>query len=98
MKTNLIKRPLITEKTLQLANEQNIYTFEVDYKANKTQIVSAIEKLYEVEVERVNTQIMPSRRRKVGAKRLLKLSTAAKKALVKVKDGQTIEIFDVTGA
>ncbi len=98
MKTNLIKRPLITEKTLQLANEQNVYTFEVDFKATKTQIASAIENLFEVKVEGVNTQITPSKRKRVGPKRVSKLSTTGKKALVRVKQGDTIELFDVTGA
>ncbi len=96
MKTSLIKRPLITEKTLQLANEQNVYVFEVDYKATKTQIQSAIEEIFEVEVERVNTQLMPSKRRKVGKKRMPKLSTSSKKAMVKLSDGQTIELFDIS--
>jgi len=96
MQTGLIKKPLITEKTLELANEQNIYTFEVDYKATKTQIAAMIEQLFEVEVERVNTQIAPSKRRRVGPKRTEKLSTTNKKALVKLKSGQSIELFDVT--
>jgi large subunit ribosomal protein L23 len=96
MQIGVIKKPLITEKTLELANEHNTYTFEVDYKASKSQIAATIEKLFEVEVERVNTQVMPSKRKRVGPKRTEKLSTSNKKALVKLKSGQTIELFDVT--
>ncbi len=96
MKTTLIKRPLITEKTLQLASEQNVFTFEVDYKASKTQIKEAIQQLFDVKVEQINTQLMPSKRRKTGKKRLINLSTASKKALIKLQEGQTIELFDIT--
>lgn len=97
MKTNLIKRPVITEKSLSLANQENVYTFEVAYKANKTQIKQAIEELFEVEVERVNTIIRPSKRRRVGRRRLSRLFPATKKALVKLASGQTIELFDIGG-
>lgn len=97
MNTTIIIKPLITEKTLQLASEQNIFAFEVDIKATKTQIAAAIEGLFEVKVERVNTVVCPSRRRRVGKKRILKLSTSSKKALVKLQEGQTIELFDISG-
>lgn len=92
----LIKRPIITEKSLALANQENIYTFEVDYLASKTQIKSLVETLFEVEVEKINIIISPSKRRRTGSKRLLKLSPVYKKALVKVKSGQKIELFDVS--
>ncbi len=97
MKTNLIKRPVITEKSLLLANKENVYTFEVAYKANKTQLKQAIQDLFEVDVERVNTIIRPSKRKKTGRYRRLKLEPATKKALVKLAEGQTIELFDIGG-
>ena len=96
MNSHIIKRPIITEKTLDLANQQNIYTFEVDYQATKTQVITAIEGLFEVEVERVNTVVTSSKRRRTGKNRRLNISTAKKKALIKLKKGQTIELFDVT--
>ena len=52
----IIKRPLVTEKTT-LAKEANKYYFEVDRRANKKEIKLAIEKLFEVKVEFVNTFI-----------------------------------------
>ncbi len=94
----LIKQPLITEKSIDLANQDNIYTFLVDLKATKPQIKAAIEQLYEVEVVRVNTIIMPSKRRRVGRQRRPKLDTVNKKALIKLKEGQTIELFDLGGS
>jgi len=96
MKTTLIKRPLITEKTLQLATEQNVFTFEVDYRASKTQIKEAIQELFEVKILQINTQLMPSKRRKTGKRRSLNLSTSSKKAMIKLQEGQTIELFDIT--
>ncbi len=97
MKTNLIKRPVITEKSLLLANSENIYTFEVAYKANKNQIKQAIQDLFEVDVERVNTVIRPSKRKRTGRFRHLTLKPATKKAMVKLAEGKTIELFDIGG-
>ena len=95
MKTYLIKKPVITEKSIRLANEQNVYTFFVDYQAKKSQIKSAIEELFDVEVVKINTLVAPSKRRRVGRQRREKLSTVNKKALIKLKPGQTIELFDI---
>ena len=52
---DIIKAPIITEKTARLAEEENTITFSVDPKANKTQIKQAIEKIFDVEVESVST-------------------------------------------
>ncbi len=97
MKTNLIKQPVITEKSIRLANQQNVYTFQVAYKANKSQIKELVQRLFAVEVERVNTIIKPSKRKRVGRSRREKLYPATKKALVKLKEGDTIELFDIGG-
>ncbi len=97
MKIHLIKKPIITEKSLLQANRDNTYTFEVDREASKTQIQKAIEKIFEVEVLSVNTVIRPSKRKRVGKKRKMKLYPAKKKALVKLKEGQTIDLFDLGG-
>jgi large subunit ribosomal protein L23 len=96
MNPYLIKKPIVTEKSLRLANSDNVYTFQVSLKASKPQIKAAIEELFAVEVERVNTIIMPSKRRRVGKKRMPKLETVKKKALIKLKPGQTIELFDIS--
>ncbi len=93
---NLIKKPVITEKSLTLANEANTYTFEVAYQATKTQIKTLVEEVFDVTVEDVNTIISPSKRRRVGSQRLIKLSPVRKKALVKLKAGDTIELFDTS--
>lgn len=97
MKTNLIKKPIITEKSLLQANQDNTYTFEVSREASKTQIQQAIEEIFEVEVLSVNTVIRPSKRKRVGKKRKMKLYPSKKKALIKLKEGQTIDLFDLGG-
>jgi len=97
MNPHILKQPVVTEKSLQLANNENTYTFIVDYKANKAQIKAAVEEMFEVEVLRVNTVVTPSKRRRTGRKRMPKLETVKKKALVKIAEGQTIELFDLGG-
>ncbi|HQM16111.1 MAG TPA: 50S ribosomal protein L23 [Candidatus Woesebacteria bacterium] len=96
MKTSLIRKPLITEKTLKLANEQNVFAFEVDVAATKTQIVAAIEDLFEVKVLQINTVVNPSDRTRSGKRRTKGLSPVTKKALVKLSAGQTIDLFDIS--
>lgn len=97
MKTYIIKKPVITEKSLALANSQNIYTFEVAPRANKNQIVEAIESLFNVKVERINTIHGYKSVKRTGKKRMPSSVNAKKKALVKLKAGQTIDLFDIGG-
>jgi len=88
---DIIKKPLITEKSMADTAE-NKYTFLVDLKANKTQIKQAIEKLFKVEVEKVNTMIVPGKWKRMG--KSIGKTSDKKKAIVKVKEGQKIEIFE----
>lgn len=97
MKTHIIKRPLVTEKSLQLANSQNVFTFEVDRLANKHQIAEAVAKIFSVEVLDVNTVRSNATTRSTGRKRLKSGVAPSKKALVQLKEGQTIEVFDLGG-
>lgn len=88
---NVIKRPMVTEKGTWAMNEQNRYAFEVDPRASKTEIKAAVEKIYNVKVEKVNTQVRKGefRRLKYG---LVQLPTT-KTAVVRLKEGSTIELF-----
>jgi len=97
MKTYIIKKPVVTEKSLTLAKTQNVYTFEVDPKTNKNQIVEAIESLYGVNVEKINTILGFKSIKKTGKKRMPSIVNSKKKALVKLKPGQTIDLFDIGG-
>ena len=88
MNYEIIKAPIITEKTNNLANE-NVFVFKVDKKANKTQIKQAIESKFNVKVESVNTVNTQSKKRRVG--KYTGYTSSYKKAYVKLKEGSTIE-------
>jgi large subunit ribosomal protein L23 len=94
--THLIKQPVVTEKSLTLANEQNVYTFEVDKLANKNQIAETVAAVYQVDVLRVRTIKRQPTTRSTGKKRSKSLTAQTKKALVTLKKGQTIEVFDIS--
>jgi large subunit ribosomal protein L23 len=87
----IVIRPVITEKTLRLAERENTYTFRVRSEANKVQVRDAVERLFRVSVLAVRTQKLPGKRRRVG--RYLGSTTPWKKAVVKVKEGDTIEFY-----
>ena len=62
---DIIKAPIITEKTSDLAKD-NVVVFSVDPKANKIQIKQAVEKIFNVKVESVNTINTYAKRKRVG--------------------------------
>ena len=87
---DVIKAPVITEKTAQLSQNGNVITFNVDPKSNKTQIKQAVEKIFDVKVEKVNTINVKPRKKRVG--RYTGLTNRRKKAIVTLKEGSSIEI------
>ena len=89
---DIIKGPIITEKSAQLA-ESNTIVFSVDTKANKTQIKQAIEAIFNVKVESVNTLNVFGKIKRQG--RTEGLTGNYKKAVVQLaKDSKSIEFFD----
>ena len=88
----IIIRPIITEKSMRLKEEENKYTFEVHPKATKKDIKDAIEKLFNVKVEKVNTINVKGKRKRVG--RYWTKKKDWKKAIVKLKEGYKIEFFE----
>ena len=86
----IIKRPIITEKTAKLA-EKNKYTFEVSKDANKVEIAKAIGEIFNVTVEGVNTITVLPKHKRVG--RYEGLKSGYKKAIVTLKDGDKIDGF-----
>lgn len=86
---DIIKAPIITEKSSDLA-KKNVITFSVDVKANKTQIKQAIENIFDVKVESVNTINVRPKRKRVG--RYVGKTSKVKKAIVKLKEGSSIEL------
>lgn len=87
---DIVRKPIITEKTEMLRREKNTYTFEVDPKANKIEIKKAIEKVFGVKVGEVNTINVKPTTKRYGMK--LYKTKLVKKAIVKVVEG-TIEYF-----
>jgi large subunit ribosomal protein L23 len=89
--TYVIKRPVLTEKSTRASSDQGVYAFVVDKKATKNDIKDAVEKLYKVSVVSVNTMIHKARTRptKFG----IIGGDQTKKALVRLQDGQKIEMF-----
>lgn len=87
----VIVRPIITEKSYALAQEENRYTFEVAKNSNKGQIADAIAEIFNVTVVKVNTMNVEGKPRRV---RFVKGTTRSwKKAIVTLKEGDTIEAF-----
>jgi large subunit ribosomal protein L23 len=87
---SVILRPIITERTTdQLAD--NRYTFEVARTANKIEIAQAIEAIFKVKVVRVNTLWVKSKPKRVRAQP--GRTRTWKKAIVSLKEGDTIELF-----
>jgi len=87
---DVLKRPIITEKSTDLISE-NKYTFEVDLRANKTQIKAAVEEIFNVEVEKVSTLRVKGKLRRMG--RHEGYTSDWKKAVVTLKPGHSIEVF-----
>jgi large subunit ribosomal protein L23 len=87
-----IVRPIVTEKTSAAYQARGEYTFEVHPQANKTSIKSAIEQLFGVKVTGVWTSQQRGKPRRVGTSAGLR--PRWKKAIVTLKAGDTIEIFE----
>lgn len=94
--TQVLKRPIITEKSLELTG-QGKYTFEVDPKARKPEVARAVEKNFGVHVISVKTIKIKGKKRRFGPRRKEIRLSGYKKAIVKLKPGETIEVFAVPG-
>ncbi len=90
--TQIIVRPVITEKSNAQKLASNKVTFEVDRRANKSEIKKAIELLYKVKVIKVNTTTLPGKSRRFGASS--SLGSRWKKAIATLKAGETIQFFE----
>ncbi len=88
----LLKRPLMTEKVVRLQEEQNTYGFEVPRSANKIEIKRAVETIFEVEVTDVRTVNLQGKLKRLG--RFVGRRPSMKKAMVTLKEGQSIELFE----
>jgi large subunit ribosomal protein L23 len=100
MAKQILIKPVITEKSTKLADKRNTYAFIVDRDANKIEIRGAVEKMFNVNVDSVNTAVLPgkpkSRNTKTAVVRGIK--SPYKKAYVRLTAGETIDIFGSTEA
>lgn len=90
----IFKKPIITEKSM-IEKAQNRYTFEVDTRASKGQIKKAAEEAFGVEVISVKTAKIAGKRRRVGRFRREVKKPDRKKAIIELKKGQKIDLFEV---
>ncbi|TVR01179.1 MAG: 50S ribosomal protein L23 [Deltaproteobacteria bacterium] len=88
---DIIRRPVITEKSSLLEGD-NKFVFEVDLRANKHQIRTAVERIFGVDVLSVNTAVMQGKRKRFG--RNFGKRSNWKKAVVTLAEGQTISFFE----
>jgi large subunit ribosomal protein L23 len=91
----VLRRPLVTEKSSYQSGRLNQYSFIVADSATRTQVKDAIETLYDVSVVRVNIINSPAKRgRRLRSRRLLVRKPGYKKAIVTLAEGQTLQIFE----
>jgi large subunit ribosomal protein L23 len=91
----IIIKPIVTEKMTQQGEKLNRYGFKVQKDANKIEIKQAVEAMYNVTVDDVNTIIVAAKKKSRYTKGgVVKGSTSAyKKAIVTVKEGETIDFY-----
>jgi large subunit ribosomal protein L23 len=88
----IIVRPVISEKSYNLIESEGQYTFQVDRRANKSQIKHAVEEAFDVRVQKVNTAHVKSKPKRQGLTR--GRTSMWKKAVVKLAEGDRIELFE----
>jgi len=89
---DVVKRPIDTEKLNRLRDRENKYGFEVALQASKTEVKQAVESLFKVKVVDVKTAIVRGKRRRIGRSEGMRPNW--KKAIVTLKEGDAISIFE----
>ena len=90
---DIIKGPIVTEKSMKLKEDFNKYTFKVDKKANKIQIKQAVEEIFKVKVLNVATINVLPKRKRVGQH--VGYTPAYQKAICQIAKDQKIEAFEI---
>ena len=88
----VLRRPLITEKSTILQDGLNKYAFEVDTRANKVQVKTAVERSFSVKVTDVNMITVKGKRKRFGGR--ITRRPSWKKAVVSLKAGDKIQLFE----
>jgi large subunit ribosomal protein L23 len=95
MKNKIIIKPIITEKTLSLVEDNNQYTFSVRYGNNKIDIKEAVQDRFGVKVNKVRVMNLLGKRVMFGRKRIPGWKSDIRKAIVTLKEGDTINDFNI---
>lgn len=91
----VLRRPLVTEKSSRQSSHLSQYSFEVVSNATRTMVKDAVETMFAVTVAKVNILNMPAKRgRRARSRRLLVRKAGFKKAIVTLAEGQTLDIFE----
>ncbi len=92
---DILRRPIITEKSNYQAGDLNQYVFEVSIDATKQMVKEAIEAVFDVDVARVNIINVPAKRSRRWRNRRVKVRRSAyKKAIITLEPGETIDVFE----
>jgi large subunit ribosomal protein L23 len=92
---DVLRRPILTEKSSHQLTKLHQYVFEVDPKASKTAIRDAVETLFDVTVLQINVINVPAKRsRRTRSRRLMVRRSGYKKAIVTLDLGDTIDVFE----
>lgn len=92
---DILRRPIITEKSNYQAGDLNQYAFEVSIDATKSMVKEAIETVFDVDVARVNIINVPAKRSRRWRNRRVKVRRSTyKKAIVTLEPGESIDVFE----
>jgi large subunit ribosomal protein L23 len=93
--TDVIIKPIVTEKSNGLQTKQNRYAFKVDRRANKLEIKKAVEAFYNVSVAEVNTAVLPGKNKSRFTKSgyITGQKPAYKKAYITLNEGETLDLY-----
>jgi len=92
---DILRRPIITEKSNYQAGDLNQYVFEVSMDATKQMVKDAIETVFDVDVVRVNIINVPAKRSRRWRNSRVKVRRSAyKKAIITLEAGETIDVFE----
>ena len=92
----VLKKPLITEKSTQMLAEGNWVAFQVHPQANKIQIKKAVEKVFSVTVTKINTLVVPGKYRRFG--KATGHTKSWNNAMLRLKEGDKFELFEGGGS
>jgi large subunit ribosomal protein L23 len=90
---DVVLEPVVSEKSYDLIQDYNTYTFVVDKRSNKTEIKQAVAEIFDVKVTRVNTINRKGKRKRTGW--VMGKRADVKRALVTLAPGESIDIFEV---